>query len=48
MKKSIIAAALFIATTGILTSCTKEKSVAPTATIERSTVSTKKDIGTAD
>jgi hypothetical protein len=50
MKKSIIAAALLIATTGtgVLTSCTKQKSVAPTATIERSTVSTKKDIGTAD
>jgi len=48
MKKSIIAAALLIASTGILTSCTKEKSVAPTATIEKSTISNKKDIGTAD
>ena len=49
MKKSIIAAALLIATTGILsTSCTKEKTVAPTATFEKSTTANKKDVGTAD
>ena len=47
MKKIIIAAAAFLST-GILASCTKEAIVKPTATIERSTVSTKKDIGTAD
>jgi hypothetical protein len=47
MKKIIIAAALF-AGTGIFASCKKEAIVKPTATFERSTVSTKKDIGTAD
>jgi hypothetical protein len=47
MKKLIIAAAI-IFSTGALTSCTKEKSVAPTATIEKSTISNKKDVGTAD
>ena len=47
MKKIIIAAALFLGT-GILASCTKEVVVKPTARLEHSTVSTKKDIGTAD
>jgi hypothetical protein len=48
MKKFIIAAALLIASTGILPSCTKEKNDAPTATFERSTTANKKDVGTAD
>jgi hypothetical protein len=47
MKKVIIAAA-FILSTGILPSCTKQASVKTTATLERSTVLTKKDVGTAD
>jgi hypothetical protein len=47
MKKSIIAAALILST-GILPSCTKQAPVKTTATLERSTVSTKKDVGTAD
>ncbi|MFD0792176.1 hypothetical protein ACFQZX_01030 [Mucilaginibacter litoreus] len=47
MKKIIIAAALIL-TSGILPSCTKEADVKPTARFEHSTVSTKKDIGTAD
>ncbi|MBD1391468.1 hypothetical protein [Mucilaginibacter glaciei] len=47
MKKITIAAALLL-TTGILTSCSKQAPVKPTATIEQSTVSTKKDVGTAD
>lgn len=47
MKKTVIAAALFLVT-GILASCKKEATTKPTATIEHNTVSTKKDIGTAD
>ncbi|MBB5394002.1 MULTISPECIES: hypothetical protein [unclassified Mucilaginibacter] len=48
MKKSIIAAALLILSAGILPSCTKEPSVKPTATFEKSTTANKKDVGTAD
>jgi hypothetical protein len=47
MKKIIIAAALILST-GILPSCTKQAPVKTTATLERSTISTKKDVGTAD
>ena len=47
MKKIIIAAA-FILSTGILPSCTKQAPVKTTATLEHSTVATKKDVGTAD
>ncbi|MBD1391469.1 hypothetical protein [Mucilaginibacter glaciei] len=47
MKKIIIAAAL-IFSTGILPSCTKQTPVQTTATLERSTIATKKDVGTAD
>jgi len=47
MKKITIAAVLLLST-GILPSCTKQSPVKPTATLERSTISTKKDIGTAD
>ncbi|WP_162499871.1 hypothetical protein [Mucilaginibacter terrigena] len=49
MRKSIIAvAALLVLSAGILPSCTKEKSVTPTATLDRSTTANKKDVGTAD
>ncbi|MFA6087010.1 hypothetical protein [Mucilaginibacter sp.] len=48
MKKITIVAALLILSTGILPSCTKQATVKTTATLERSTISTKKDIGTAD
>ncbi|WP_162499869.1 hypothetical protein [Mucilaginibacter terrigena] len=47
MKKLIIAAALIL-TTGILPSYTKQVTVKPVATIEQSTMTFKKDIGTAD
>jgi hypothetical protein len=47
MKKIIIAAA-FVLSTGILPSCTKQAPVKTIATLEHSTISTKKDIGTAD
>jgi len=47
MKKIIIAAAIFLSA-GILASCKKEATEKPTARIEHSTVSTKKDIGVAD
>jgi hypothetical protein len=49
MKKTIItAAALLLLSAGILPSCTKENTTKPTATIERSTIANKKDVGTAD
>ncbi|WP_374950914.1 hypothetical protein [Mucilaginibacter sp.] len=47
MKKVTIAAALFLST-GILASCSKQAAIKPTATIEQSTIATKKDAGTAD
>jgi hypothetical protein len=47
MKKLIIAAALILAT-AVLPSYTKQVTVKPTATFEQSTITFKKDIGTAD
>jgi hypothetical protein len=47
MKKIIIATALILAS-GILPSCTKQAASPSTATLEHSTVSSKKDLGTAD
>jgi hypothetical protein len=48
MKKIIIATVLLISA-GLLPSCKKQANVSPTASsFEHSTVSTKKDLGTAD
>ncbi|MCQ6957882.1 hypothetical protein [Mucilaginibacter aquariorum] len=47
MKKLIIAAAL-ISSTGILPSFTKQVTVKPNAPFMQSTMTFKKDIGTAD
>jgi hypothetical protein len=46
--KRIIIVMILIATTGILTSCSKQNKVVTIATFERSTSVNKKDIGTAD
>jgi hypothetical protein len=48
MKKIIIVTVLLISA-GLLPSCQKEANINPVAsTLEQSTVSTKKDLGTAD
>jgi hypothetical protein len=46
MKK--IAIALLILSIGVLPSCTKQTIPKPIATLERSTIAFKKDLGTAD
>ncbi|WP_158557069.1 hypothetical protein [Mucilaginibacter conchicola] len=46
--KKIIIAAIIVATSGILPSCTKQADLKSTARYERSTSSNLKDIGTAD
>jgi len=47
MKKTIIAAALFLST-GILVSCSKQATFKPLAVVELNSEPPKKDIGIAD